>query len=183
MNTTNWKIAEESKRKMVDGLLKALHNYDYDLITVTMITQEAKLSRKTFYRLFHDKDEVIELLFYDVCEECFKEIRESNAHHYWEVVQTYFDFWESRKELIDLLKKNNLLVKLLAFSYKNSFQIFEYVRTKEVMDQFSETLPYLLAYAVGGMHTMLIQWMEEGMKLPSYKLIEKLKVGFASPNI
>ena len=74
-------------------------------------------------------------------------------------------------------------MKLLAFNYQNSFQIFEYVRTKEVMEQFSETLPYLLAYTVGGMHTMLIKWMEEGMKVPSCELIKKLKVGFASPDI
>jgi AcrR family transcriptional regulator len=52
MNKTNGKIAEQSKQKMAVALLTVMKQYDYHEITVTQITQEAELSRKTFYRLF-----------------------------------------------------------------------------------------------------------------------------------
>lgn len=58
MNRTNWKIAEQSKQRMVQALLTIMGQYDYREITVTQITQEAQLSRKTFYRLFSDKDDM-----------------------------------------------------------------------------------------------------------------------------
>jgi hypothetical protein len=37
MNTTNWKIAAQSKQKMVEALLVLMGQYDYKEITVTQI--------------------------------------------------------------------------------------------------------------------------------------------------
>ena len=71
MNTTNGKIAAESRRKMVRALLALMRQYDYREITVTQIAQEARLSRKTFYRLFSDKDDILNLLFDGLFQECF----------------------------------------------------------------------------------------------------------------
>ena len=55
MNTTNGKIA--------DALLCVMEQYSFKEITVTQISQESKLSRKTFYRLFADKEAVLSYLF------------------------------------------------------------------------------------------------------------------------
>ena len=43
MNNTNWKIAEQSKQKMVQALLTIMEQYDYKEITITQIAQEARL--------------------------------------------------------------------------------------------------------------------------------------------
>ena len=56
MNNTNGIIAEQSKKKIAEAMLKVMNTYDYKEITVTQITQEARISRKTFYRHFRDKD-------------------------------------------------------------------------------------------------------------------------------
>ena len=63
MNNTNGLIAERSKEAIALALLKVMKIYDYKEITVTQITQEAGVSRKTFYRHFSDKDEVLKHLF------------------------------------------------------------------------------------------------------------------------
>lgn len=183
MNTTNWKIAAQSKQKMVQALLVLLSQYDYKEITVTQITQEAKLSRKTFYRLFSDKDEILAAFFEGLFQECFAQIREQKARHYWDVVQLFFDFWGERKDLLFLLQKSNLLQHVFEQSYQYSMQVFEFVRSKEIADSFSLPLPYLLAYSVGGMHSMLLKWVEKGMNIPSAELISKLKSGFMSDDI
>ena len=65
-------------------------------------------------------------------------------------------------------------------AYRYSFSIFEYVRSKEAAQQVSEQLPYLLAYSVGGLHSMLHKWVENDMAVPSGVLIDRLKSGFAS---
>lgn len=183
MNTTNWKIAAQSKQKMVQALLTLLSQYDYKEITVTQITQEAKLSRKTFYRLFSDKDEILAVFFEGLFQECFAQIKAQKARHYWDVVQLFFDFWEERKDLLFLLQKSNLLQRVFEQSYQYSMQVFEFVRSKEIADSFSLPLPYLLAYSVGGMHSMLLKWVEKGMNIPSAELISKLKSGFMSDDI
>lgn len=180
MNTTNGKIAEESKSKIANALLVVLQQYDYKEITITQLAQEAKLSRKTFYRLFTDKEDVLTYLFENLYMECFEKIKSQGTQCYWDIVQCYFDFWEERKSMLLIFKQSKLLPVLFDGAYNYSFSIFEYVRSKEVAELLSVQLPYLLAYSIGGMHSMLLKWVENDMTIPSYILIEQLKNGFKS---
>ncbi len=180
MNTTNGRIAEQSKKKIANALLVVLQQYDYKEITITQLAQEAKLSRKTFYRLFTDKEDVLSYLFENLYIECFEHIKSQHTQYYWDIVQCYFDFWEERKSLLLIFKQSTLLPVLFDGAYKYSFSIFEYIRSKDVAEQFSIQLPYLLAYSIGGMHSMLLKWVENDMTVPSCVLIEQLKNGFNS---
>ncbi len=98
MNTANGKIAEQSKEKFVDALLVIMEQYNFREITITQLSQEAGLSRKTFYRLFKDKEELINFFFEKLYRECLMQIKARQLQHYWDVVQCYFDFCEKRKE-------------------------------------------------------------------------------------
>ena len=183
MNRTNSRIAEDSKRKIGNALFTLMKVYHYREITVTQLAQEAELSRKTFYRLFNDKDEVLALVFDTLFREFFALIRTRGITHYWELVQLYFDFWESRKDTFFLLGKNDLLSRMFEYVYRNAETIFVAIRTTEKGEEFARPLPYLLAYSVGGMHSMLIKWVELGMSIPSQMLINQLKAGFQSPEL
>ncbi len=183
MNATNGKIAERSKEKLAKALLTVMEQYDFREITVTQLSQEAGLSRRTFYRLFQSKEELLNFFFEGLYRECLMQIRARELRHYWDVVQCYFDFCEERRELLSLLKRNNLLAALFEGSYQYSFQVFAYVRSKETAAAYSSLLPYLLAYSVGGMYSMLLKWVESGMAVPSSLLIEQLKSGFASADL
>lgn len=180
MNITNGKIAEQSKQKIANALLVVLKQYDYKEITITQLAGEANLSRKTFYRLFTDKDDVLYYLFNNLYIECFEQIKSQHTQHYWDIVQCYFDFWEERKSLLLLFKQSHILSVLFDGAYKYSFGIFEYIRSKNVAEHLSLQLPYLLAYSVGGMHSMLLKWVENDMTIPSHILIEQLKNGYNS---
>jgi len=183
MNKTNGKIAEQSRQRIVRALLTVMEQYDYKEITVTQIAQEAQLSRKTFYRLFSDKDEILDLFFEKLFQKFFEQVRAQEIKHYWDLVQAFFDFWEERKELLALFQKSHLLPRVLERSYQYSMKIFEFIRSKELADFFAVPLPYLLAYSVGGMHSMLFKWIEKGMEIPSSTLVAALKHGFMSDAI
>ena len=87
MNNTNGLIAERSKEAIALALLKVMKIYDYKEITVTQITQEAGVSRKTFYRHFSDKDEVLKHLFNSLYKECLLSMKDKGSHHYWDIMQ------------------------------------------------------------------------------------------------
>lgn len=182
MNTTNGKIAELSKEKLVKALLVIMEQYDYREITITQISQEAGLSRKTFYRLFKGKEELLHFLFENLFLEYQIQAKSRQLQRYWDVVQCYFDFCEERKELLLLLGRNDLLHFFFDASYKYSFEVFAYVRPAETVKEYAAFLPYLLAYSIGGMYSMVLKWVESGMEVPSAVLIEKLKDGFTSPD-
>ena len=183
MNTTNGKIAAQSRQKMVQALLTLMRQYDYKEITVTQIAQEARLSRKTFYRLFSDKDELLALFFEGMFQVFFTQIKAQNVRRYWDAVQLFFDFWEERRDLLSLLQKNHLLQRVFEQSYLHAMQVFETVRSQELAEAVSLPLPYMLAYSVGGMHSMLLKWVEKDMSIPSSELITMLRAGFMSENI
>ena len=180
MNNTNGLIAEQSKKKIAEAMLTVMNTYDYKEITVTQITQEARISRKTFYRHFRDKDEILKHLFDSLYQECLSSIKESGIHHYWDVVQCFFDFWEKHAQTLNLMKRSNLLPQLFEESYGRSFEVFRSVRTADIADHYGDQLPYLLAYSIGGMNSMLIKWIEGGMSIPSSTLILCLREGFSS---
>ena len=172
-----------TKDLFANALLVLLKQYTYKEITITQIAQEANLSRKTFYRTFEGKDELIQYIFTSLYKQCESEIVDKKAQHYWDVVQCYFDFWENHRNLLTLFNKSALTQLFFDGAYHYSFQIFEYIRSKEVSDYLSSELPYLLAYSVGGMHSMLLKWVEDDMKVDSKIIIHRLKKGFKSLQI
>lgn len=183
MNRTNGKIADVSRQKFTSALVTLMEIYDYSEITVTQLAQEAGLSRKTFYRLFGGKDEVLERLFDQLYFDCLEQIKLRGVSRYWALVQLYFDFWGSRKETLILLGRNGLLSRLFDYVYRNAESIFMTIRASGETQELSGSLPYLLAYSVGGMHSMLIKWVESGMSVPSSELIARLENGFRSPEL
>lgn len=183
MNTTNGRIAEQSKMKISNALLEIMKQYSFKEITITQLAQEACLSRKTFYRLFTDKEAVLSYLFEKLYIECFDQIKSRKIRNYWDIVQCYFDFWEERKSLLLIFKQNNLLSVLFEGAYKYAFDIFKYIRSENVAEKVSLPLPYLLAYSIGGIHSMLFKWVENDMEMPSHVLIKQLKNSFKSAEI
>lgn len=178
MNKTNHKIAEQSKKSLTDALLKVMEQYDFKEITVTQISQEAKLSRKTFYRLFKNKEEILDQFLINIMNEFSQKIKDEEISDYWNIIRMYFDFWEEKKELLLLFKKNNLLFLLYEISYKYSFNIFNMVHSEKNFLKSSDSLPYILAYSIGGLHSMLIKWVEDDMIYPYDTFLLNLKKSF-----
>ena len=98
-------------------------------------------------------------------------------------MRLYFDFWQEQRELLLLFRKSGLLNVLFQTAYRQSFGVFSLVRSGETAQAYSKTLPYLLSYSVGGMNSMLIKWVEDGMTVPAGDFIGELREGFASENI
>lgn len=183
MNTTNWKIAEQSKQHIAEALLCLMNTYTFKEITITQIAGEADLSRKTFYRLFSDKESVIKYLLEEKSTVFISMIKEQQIQHYWDMVKCFFSFWEGEKKLLLLLKKHNLLYLVNEVSYHYSLSVFETVRSKETASYFADNLSYLLAYSLGGMHSLLLKWIEEDMVTDYNIFIDILHKGFQSVDI
>lgn len=183
MNTASKKISMNSKRKLTDALFTVMKQYNYKEITITQIAQEAQLSRKTFYRLYTSKEDILNEYIETVLLTFSDELMKRGIHHYWDVVQLYFDFWEQREDMILLFKQHELLPVLMEATRNYADEIFSVVRSPETAAAFSPLLPYMLAYTVGGMHNMLVSWITNGKPVASNILIQNIKIGMQSPEI
>lgn len=133
--------------------------------------------------MYSSKDDILNEYIETIFLAFYDELTKRGIHHYWEVVQLYFDFWEQRESVILLFKKHELLPVLMESSRNHADQIFSAVRSPETAAAFSPLLPYMLAYAVGGMHNMLVTWITSGKSVPSNVLIQNMKSGLQSPDI
>lgn len=165
MNKMNYRIALQSKRMLMDGLIKLMETYDFSIITVTQICQEAGLSRRTFYRLYNTREDILNGYMSTLAEEFIHMVAEVSPCHYTEVAAVYFEFWKQHETFLNLLKKNNLLDIIYRISGDLAPVVFQ--KVKPDMELEGMALSYSLSYSFGGLNGMLIRWVEEGMKLSS----------------
>lgn len=168
MNNTNYKIALQSKRMLINGLLQLMTTNDFSMITVTQICQEADLSRRTFYRLYESKEELLSDYLASLSENFKNIVSESIPKNYLEVAKVYFSFWKQHEDFLSLLKRNNMIGVIYSTSSEMAPIVFQMVKPNIKME--ADLLSFALSYSLGGLNGMLIQWVEGGMKLSSDQL-------------
>ena len=155
--------ALRSQREITEALITLMRETPYDEISVKQILLEAKLAKKTFYRNFESKDDVL-----------LSKIR-SELHDYFSVVDggkadvltTIFAFAENNKELLMILGQNDMLHVVLKCMNEN-------IRLHKT-GQVSETNPfvqlfsgldseYLIALNIGAVWNVISLWVYGGME-------------------
>lgn len=71
MNKQTPKKLHRSERDMRNSMLRLMKNTPYRSITVTMLTDDAGINRKTFYAHFKNKDELLYAMIYDMFNDLF----------------------------------------------------------------------------------------------------------------
>lgn len=168
MNKMNYRIALQSRKMLMDGLIKLMGTYEFSMITVTQICQEAGLSRRTFYRLYNTREDILNEYMSTLAEEFFCMVADKAPHHYTEVAVIYFEFWKQHEIFLNLLKKNKMLELIYRISGEIAPVVFQDVKPDMKLDDM--TLSYLLSYSLGGLNGLLIRWVDEGMKLSSEQI-------------
>jgi len=163
MNKMNYRIALQSKRMLMDGLIKLMETYDFSMITVTQICQEAGLSRRTFYRLYNTREDILDGYMSMLAGGFIHMVTETSPHHYTEVAALYFEFWKQHEIFLNLLKKNKMLEIIYRISGEIAPAVFQKVKPDIELNVMTRS--YCLSYSLGGLNGMLIRWVEDGMKL------------------
>ena len=71
--------AIRSQKEITEALIGLMHEYPYDEISVKQILLESKLARKTFYRNFDSKDDVLISLIRSVIRDYFSVVDSGRA--------------------------------------------------------------------------------------------------------
>ncbi|MGU9560630.1 TetR/AcrR family transcriptional regulator, partial [Lactiplantibacillus pentosus] len=63
------KTAQQSKSWLTLSLLELMKEKSFSDITITEIAEKAQLDRRTFYRHFHSKKDILDRYFEQLCSE------------------------------------------------------------------------------------------------------------------
>ena len=155
--------AIRSQKEITDALLTLMHANPYNEITIKQILMESKLARKTFYRNFDSKDDVLLSLLRKILEDYFNIVNNARG----DVLTTIFEFAGRNSELLMLLDKNNMMHVVL--SCLNNFSEEMLLKQNKELNPFSKLFEgleqdYLVALNIGAVWNVISLWVRRGMK-------------------
>lgn len=166
MNPTQNPAAMRSKKIITDVLLDLITQYPYDEITVKHIILEAGISRKTFYRNFTSKDDVLNAYIDSILYNYIDTLNEKQNMSFIKIIDTIFYFCEKYKELLFILRDNELLYLILQrinniiLIGHNQISNIEAERNNE-----NKLLTeYIIFFNIGGIWNTISRWIENNMQ-------------------
>jgi len=71
--------AEQSKKWLTKALLQLMGEKEYNSITIKEIADRAQLARRTYYRNFNSKDEIISQYCDKICDQYMVKLKEQEG--------------------------------------------------------------------------------------------------------
>jgi AcrR family transcriptional regulator len=153
-------IAIQSQKWIAASLIHLLEAYSFSEITVTQICQEASLVRKTFYRNFDTKEDIIHYIL-DQLFETFRSKFNIEESASYEIFYHYYEFWAQEKQLLTFLHRDDLFY-LLTKKYMEYADSVHMYFIKENIGAQTGLEPYVIHFIAGGMVSILEHWLELG---------------------
>lgn len=167
MNPSQNPSALRSKNEITNSLLHLMEQYPYAEISVKQIVMEAQVVRKTFYRNFSDKDDVLDAYLNNIMLEYVSALQQLEDCRLPNVLDEIFEFCTIHKDFLLLLHKNHLLHLLL--EKWNTFIPAVHDQVVDKNSAFYKTsqnlrMDYILAFNIGAVWNIIVKWIENDMK-------------------
>lgn len=166
MNPSQNPSAIRSKNEITSSLLQLMKAYPYSEITVKQILLESHIARKTFYRNFLSKDDVLDSYINCIMFQYVNSLQQLEDCQLSNILDIIFSFCLQNQELLFLLRDNGLTHLLL--EKWNTFipMIHEQIAGDNcpLFQSFSpEQVSYIIACNVGAVWNIIMKWIEYDM--------------------
>ena len=157
------KQREQSGRMIEEALFKLMEKKPYAQITVSEITRRADISRRTFYRLYGEKDEVLCRYLEKLCRKYQSEIPPLDRYDISRIALDYFTFWYRYKDFLLLMHGQGLDEMVCGEINRLALSVIQSrIKDREYKD--SEDAEYFADYSTGGFTQLLRRWIAQGMQ-------------------
>lgn len=153
--------AVRSRAMLRQAMLALLHERPYERITVTALCSQAQLGRKTFYRNYKDRDEVLREYLDELADGFVAALMPYMPFSDEEFARIMFTYWKPYAELFCLLDRRG--------QYRFVQQAFDRILgtvgagfTAGEEQKESGFLRYCSSYVSSGCHALLREWMRGG---------------------
>lgn len=154
----NNKQVHKSKQWLVEALLTLMETSNFEEITVQEIAQHAQLDRRTFYRHFATKKDVIDYQIDIIFTSYISQLKHEELYEYKQL-ENHLQFVYQHIDFLRLLKRQNLselvLKKYNAYVFK-----FEHDKNKEEKAELNH-LMVTSAFKTGGFWNTILYWIDQ----------------------
>ena len=183
MNQSENPIAVRSKNMLSEALLSLMRKKEFHSISIAELTRKADLSRRTFYRLFSTKEEILLYHILQIWEKACPSLYAASDHSYFYTSYFHMKFWYENKDFALLLYQNDLMIILQKFIDMISKEVYEHQKGTSPLNHNQEALEYALAYSSGGALHVIWKWIGQGMTKTPDELMELLMLSYTKQEI
>lgn len=148
----------------INALLSIMKEKPYQNITVQELSEIAQYDRRTYYRYFNSKEDILRLYCSHILGEMALMMKRKNPLTFQSGIIAYFNFWEKYIPFLRLLQQNNLL----HFLEDEQDELLYYhvgISVQPEIPQQLESAPPISRYAFyftsGGLWNTLVHWIKE----------------------
>jgi AcrR family transcriptional regulator len=160
---TNKKInpsAMLSKEWIIESLLDMLALKPLYSISISEIAENAKVDRRTFYRHFKSKNDVISYCIHRVSKQYEEIILGYDINDTYSFAKAIFETLVIMKEILQVLYKQNLL-DLFLTDFEIIYKKYQYQYTAPEILKL-ENIDYIMTYWRGGFTNIVKKWIVDG---------------------
>lgn len=161
-------IAIRSKTWIASALVELMKEKPFNKITIQEIAKKADLDRRTFYRNFESKEDILSYYILQLSSEYSEALKEEKTLSIPISLRIFCEVAYRHKDLIQLLIENNLSVLLLDVFDEILPSIHEMVQnkfSKSIEQKDAANIEYVFAYNAGGFWNILNKWFREDNNL------------------
>lgn len=162
MRNSHQKTIEQSRTWLIQAFFNQLASHPYDHITVTSISEEANLSRRTFYRHFTTKEDLLQQYLKTLFEQYTTLLLQKKITSHEDTLQAFFTFWQNYAHELRLLQKRGLYGHVLRIVNQWYPTIYRQLQVPWHISKTSQEILYASSFGAGGYFNILSLWIQQG---------------------
>ena len=154
--------SRRSRRWITKALLELMMDKPYQKISITEIAEEADVVRRTFYRNFESKEDVIKTYIESIFKGFINTLKEEGTFNSYDVAKEFFEYMNRHKVFLKLLHEHEMFDLILKVFEERIFDSPEsdWASEDEQSDVF---MKYSRSFFIAGLWYMLETWLKSGM--------------------
>ena len=154
---------EQSGKMIETALFELMREKDFAQITVSEIVKRADVARRTFYRLYKRKEDVLHRYFGKLCKDYRNTYPALENYDLNQIAKDYFGFWYQHREFLMLIHQCGLDQMLYYEVSRVSVDIVKSrIGCSEAKNE--QDMSFFAYYSTGGFILLLQRWILEEMR-------------------
>lgn len=162
MKNNHHKTIEQSRSWLIRAFFEQLALHPYDDITVSSIAEQAQLSRRTFYRHFKTKDDLLQQYLKMIFHRYTDLLLHKNITKHEDTLQLFFTFWQGYAQELRLLQKQGLYERVLLIVNQWYPTIYRELQVPWHIVGSPQEILYASSFGAGGYFNILSFWIQRG---------------------
>lgn len=155
---------KQSMTAFANALIELMKTKNLEKIQVSELCCKADYSRRTYYRLFQSKEDILYFYIDNLCMEYYHLFFGTTDTSLSGVSNIFFKYWYQQKDFLALLHANQLDSLLLERFSKLLPQVYLSKEKTSITTKDDKSRYYMAIFCAGGFCNLLLSWMQNNFE-------------------